>query len=88
MRGFLIRGSVAIVGLLAVCVAAETACSSSSSGGAADAGVLPAAGGSGAFGIVTVNGVQKLYLPLQSGDPTSGNGLTLQGVGALQESTK
>ena len=75
MRGFLIRGSVAVVGLLAVCIAAETACSSSSSGAAADSGVLPAAGGSGAFGIVTVNGVQKMYLPLQSGDPTSGNGL-------------
>jgi hypothetical protein len=36
---------------------------------------LPAAGGSGAFGIVTVNGVQKMYLPLQEGDPTTGNGL-------------
>jgi hypothetical protein len=75
MRGFLIRGSVAIVGLLAVCISAETACSSKSSGSSGDAGILPAAGGTGAFGIVTVNGIQKMYLPLQAGDPTTGNGL-------------
>ena len=75
MRRFLVRGSVAVVGLLAICISAETACSSKSSGAGADSGILPAAGGSGAFGIVTVNGIQKMYLPLQSGDPTTGNGL-------------
>ena len=75
MRRFLVRGSVAVVGLLAICISAETACSSKSSGAGADSGILPAAGGSGAFGIVTVNGLQKMYLPLQSGDPTTGNGL-------------
>ena len=74
MRRYLV-GSFAVVGLLAVCISAETACSSKSSGSGSDAGILPAAGGSGAFGIVTVNGVQKMYLPLQSGDPTTGNGL-------------
>jgi hypothetical protein len=74
MRRYL-AGSFAIVGLLAVSIAAETACSSSSNGGAADAGILPATGGSGAFGIVTVNGMQKMYLPLQTNDPTTGNGL-------------
>jgi hypothetical protein len=74
MRRYLF-GSFAILGLLGVCVSAETACSSSSSGGTADAGVIPATGGSGAFGIVTVNGLQKMYLPLNSADPTSGNGV-------------
>lgn len=74
MRRYL-AGSVAIVGLLGVCVAAETACSSSSNGGAADAGIIAATGGSGAFGIVTVNGMQKMYLPLNTNDPTTDNGL-------------
>ena len=75
MRGFFLRGSIGVIGLLAVCAAAGTACSSKSSGGSAsDAGNVPAAGGTGAFGIVTVNGTQKLYLPQNTGLDSNGNG--------------
>lgn len=76
MRGSIFRGSIGVVGVLIVGTAMGTACSSSSSGNgnAKDAGSAPAAGGTGAFGIVTVNGMQKLYLPQESGDPTTGNG--------------
>ena len=65
--------------LLAPALAAGEACTTSSSSSGADAGASlpdtgtapadaaaappPAAGGTGAFGIVTVNGKQKMYLP-------------------------
>ena len=75
MRRIVISSSAAILGLLVIAASVGTACSSKSAGGAADASVPVAAGGTGAFGIVTVNGLQKMYLPLDSGAPATGNGL-------------
>ena len=89
MRGFFLRGSIGVIGLLAVCAAAETACSSKSSGSSTtDAGNVPAAGGTGAFGIVTVNGTQKLYLPQNTGLDTNGNGyISVVNVGIVGAGT-
>lgn len=76
MRGIFLRGSLGVVGLLAVLASVGTACSSKSSGGTTGDGGAPppAAGGTGAFGIVTVNGTQKMYLPQNEPDQTTYNG--------------
>jgi hypothetical protein len=63
-------------GLLAILVS-SAACVSHSSDNAPP--LPPAAGGTGAFGIVTVNGTQKLYLPL-GGSHRAANGNALLAV--------
>ena len=64
------------------CFGSSTKASSSDAGTTLDVGTggddgggtVPAAGGTGAFGIVTVNGKQKMYLPAGY-DSSSGNGV-------------
>jgi hypothetical protein len=62
------RTSFRIAVCVAPCIALAGACTSSSpsspvTGATGDAGPPPASGGTGAFGIVTIGGKQKMYLP-------------------------
>lgn len=84
-----VRQAIGLVGLLTICAAAETACSSKSSTATNDAGTPPpAAGGTGAFGVVTVNGMQKMYLPQSSPSTTTSNGyITVVNVGVAGSGT-
>jgi len=74
--------AVVVLAGLGACFGSSTKAASSDAGtgfdgggGGGDGSVTGvAAGGTGAFGIVTVNGKQKMYLPAGT-DPTSGDGI-------------
>ena len=85
------------VGLLSLCAAAGGACFSSSKSGPAETGDSgttppPSSGGTGAFGIVTINGKQKMYLPQSSvfdaDSGTSHGVISVVDIGASAASTE